>query len=165
MTREEKISAIYAEMANKEDSFWLRFIAKFQDYKDKYFDARELTTLFWREDEDWEVFREAITDGGLLRNHCYLDEDAWYIPHIKRGEVLKIIWHPVMIGDVLRQIRLLAGYALDNDLIKKSDFGNVIAQHNYRITQIWEDFREPVEAQSDECIDYVYSLIPSKSME
>ena len=159
MTREEKISAIYAEMANKEDSFWLRFIAKFQDYKDKYFDARELTTLFWREDEDWEVFREAITDGGLLRNHYYLDEDAWYIPHIKRGEVLKIIWHPVMIGDVLRQIRLLAGYALDNDLIKKSDFGNVIAQHNYRITQIWEDFREPVEAQSDECIDYVYSLI------
>lgn len=165
MTREEKISAIYAEMANKEDSFWLRFIAKFQDYKDEYFDARELTTLFWREDEDWEVFREAITDGGLLRNHYYLDEDAWYIPHIKRGEVLKIIWHPVMIGDVLRQIRLLAGYALDNDLIQKSDFGNVIAHHNYRITQIWEDFREPIEEQSDECIDYVYSLIPSISME
>ena len=70
-----------------------------------------------------------------------------------------------MIWDVLRQIRLLAGYALDNDLIKKSDFGNVIAQHNYRITQIWEDFREPIEEQSDECIDYVYSLIPSKSME
>ena len=165
MTREEKISAIYAEMANKEDSFWLRFIANFQDYKDEYFDARELTTLFWREDEDWEVFREAITDGGLLRNHYYLDEDAWYIPHIKRGKVLKIIWHPVMIGDVLRQIRLLAGYALDNDLIKKSDFWNVIAQHNYRITQIWEDFREPIEAQSDECVDYVYSLIPSISME
>ena len=70
-----------------------------------------------------------------------------------------------MIGDVLRQIRLLAGYALDNDLIKKSDFWNVIAQHNYRITQIWEDFREPIDEQSDECIDYVYGLIPSKSME
>lgn len=89
MTREEKLEAIYKEMANKEDSFWLRFIAKFQDYKDKYFDARELTTLFWREDEDWEVFREAITDGGLLKNHYYLDEDAWYIPHIKRGGSIK----------------------------------------------------------------------------
>lgn len=75
----------------------------------------------------------------------------WYVP--------KVIWHPVMIGDVLRKIRLLAGYALDNDLIKKSDFGNVIAHHNYRITQIWEDFRKPIEDQSDECIDFVHSLI------
>nr|DAT16589.1 MAG TPA: hypothetical protein [Caudoviricetes sp.] len=25
--------------------------------------------------------------------------------------------------------------------------------------------RKPIDDQSDECIDYVYSLIPSKSME
>nr|DAX27306.1 MAG TPA: hypothetical protein [Caudoviricetes sp.] len=29
----------------------------------------------------------------------------------------------------------------------------------------WHKKREPIEMQSDECIDYVYSLIPSKSME
>lgn len=146
MTREEKLVAIYAEMANKEDSFWLRFIAKFQDYKDKYFDARELTTLFWREDEDWEVFREAITDGGLLRNHYYLDENAWYIPHIKRGEVLKIIWHPVMLGTIFEW------YSSSRWFIN--------SQFVMELVDKWTGYDESIDEQSDECIDYVYSLIP-----
>ena len=34
-----------------------------------------------------------------------------------------------------------------------------------KIIYTWELFRKPIEDQSDECIDYVYSLIPSKSME
>lgn len=168
MTREEKITAIYKEMANKEDSFWLRFIAKFQDYKDKYFDARELTTLFWREDEDWKVFREAITDGGLLKNHYYLDEDAWYIPHIKRGEVLKIIWHPVMIGDVMQYLEdksqsQIVEHEDDEDkdwFYSREAYYEDVAE----ISDCWRDKRLSIDEQSDECIDYVYSLIPSISM-
>ena len=163
MTRAEKISAIYAEMANKEDSFWLRFIAKFQDYKDKYFDARELTTLFWREDEDWKVFREAITDGGLLKNHYYLDEDAWYIPHIKRGEVLKIIWHPVMIGDVMQYLEdksqsQIVEHEDDEDkdwFYSREAYYEDVAE----ISDCWRDKRLSIDEQSDECIDFIYSLI------
>ena len=138
MTREEKISAIYQEMANKKRTFGCR--CRINDGKD---------VIFIRQNKTWSYLS--------IRENEEFTVSLWYTP--------EIIWHPVMIWDVLRQIRLLAGYALDNDLIKKSDFGNVIAQHNYRITQIWEDFREPIEEQSDECIDYVYSLIPSKSME
>lgn len=123
MTREEKISAIYKEMANKELTPWCCVEVKAQN------EYGDFTYRLSRWDER------------------------------PTSEIKEIIGHPVMIGDVLRQIRLLAGYALDNDLIKKSDFGNVIAHHNYRITQIWEDFREPIEDQSDECIDFIYSLI------
>ena len=157
MTREQKLEAIYAEIANKEISFGCR-----------------VETEFWRNssiveetaDERWYIVvseESLYNDEDLGAYYCWLK--VRWLEAMEKIDIAKIIWHPVMIGDVLRQIRLLAGYALDNDLIKKSDFGNVIAQHNYRITQIWEDFREPIESQSDECIDYVYSLIPSKSME
>lgn len=132
MTREEKIAAIYAEMANKKRTFGCR--CKRNDGED---------VIFIRKNKKWEYL--------YMRRNKEFTIPLWYAP--------KVIWHPVMIGDVLRQIRLLAGYALDNDLIKKSDFWNVIAQHNYRITQIWEDFRKPIEDQSDECIDFVHSLI------
>ena len=151
MTREDKIEAIYKDMANKEMSFWC--LAKTNEDKTEMI-CSKLTN-------DWTSFSTIPYPDGRrcwfttiynLRNSEWINLDS-------KRTIKEIIWHPVMIGDVLRQIRLLAGYALDNDLIKKSDFGNVIAQHNYRITQIWEDFREPIEDQSDECIDYVYSLI------
>ena len=132
MTREQKIAAIYAEMANKKLKLWCK--CKSHNWEN---------VIFIRQNKTWSYLS--------IRENEEFTVSLWYTP--------EIIWHPVMIGDVLRQIRLLAGYALDNNLIKKSDFWNVIAQHNYRITQIWEDFREPVEAQSDDCIDFIYSLI------
>ena len=46
-----------------------------------------------------------------------------------------IIWHPVMIGSIF-------------ELVEK-----------------WVGYDKSIDEQSDECIDYVYSLIPSKSME
>ena len=33
------------------------------------------------------------------------------------------------------------------------------------IIGLWGDYRLPLYMQSEECVDYVYSLIPSKSME
>lgn len=154
MTREQKLEAIYEEMANKEASFGCRykFIKKYQYCDWAWFEPWDIITLCKRDAKYEDSFLTTF-----FRDIALIKKDVY--------DYVEIIWHPVMIGDVLRQIRLLAGYALDNDLIKKSDFGNVIAQHNYRITQIWEDFREPIDTQSDECIDYVYSLIPSISME
>ena len=126
MTREEKLEAIYEAMANKKRTFGCRC---------RINDGEEV--IFIRQNKTWSYLS--------IRENEEFTVSLWYTP--------EIIWHHVMIGDVLRQIRLLAGYALDNDLIKKSDFWNVIAQHNYRITQIREDFREPIETQSDDCID------------
>lgn len=156
MTREEKLEAIYKEMANKERSIGCRINVKYRAY---YHWETGGEVSYSKEDEliiwiDW-----VASNGEVELNESDLSKATpnWYIEDLET--YIKIIWHPVMIGDVLRQIRLLAGYALDNDLIKKSDFGNVIAHHNYRITQIWEDFREPIEEQTEECVNYVYSLI------
>lgn len=56
-----------------------------------------------------------------------------------------IIWHPVRIGDVL-------------------DYWDTIAylypeRTEYTILYKWGNKRLPIDEQSDECIDYVYSLI------
>ena len=137
MTREEKLNAIYKEMANTDIDEWCIIEAYWERWV--ILDYNWTRAYVWWFRWDFEKFDD----------YQHLSIKLWY----------EVIWRPVMIWDVLRQIRLLAGYALDNDLIKKSDFWNVIAQHNYRITQIWEDFREPIDTQSDECIDFVYSLI------
>ena len=156
MTREEKLEAIYKEMANKERSIGCRINVKYR----AYYHWETGGEVSYSKEDDLIVWVDWVARNGdieLSKADLSEADPNWYIEALET--LVKIIWHPVMIGDVLRQIRLLAGYALDNDLIKKSDFWNVIAQHNYRITQIWEDFRKPIEDQSDECIDFVHSLI------
>ena len=76
------------------------------------------------------------------------------------SEIKEIIGHPVMIGDVIDWIEpywelFAQSLNLSNERQRKIKF--VLVQ--------WHKKREPIEMQSDECIDYVYSLIPSKSME
>lgn len=76
------------------------------------------------------------------------------------SEIKEIIGHPVMIGDVIDWIEpywalFAQSLNLSNERQRKIKF--VLVQ--------WNKKREPIEMQSDECIDYVYSLIPSKSME
>ena len=70
----------------------------------------------------------------------------WYTP--------KVIWNPVMIGDVMYYIR-------------KKYWNNHSWFHTDRskLIDLRSKEREPIEWQYDECIDYVYGLIPSKSME
>ena len=145
ISKEEKIKAIYEEMANKEKTIGCKYLVYEIDEPDKIIEAIE----------EWINF-----------TLCFEDSVCATIPtekdYFKYYSIKEVIWHPVLIGDVLRQIRVLAGYALDNDLIKKSDFSNVIVHHTYRITQIWENFREPIEKQSEECIDYVYNFLSNQ---
>ena len=55
-------------------------------------------------------------------------------------EIKEIIGHPVMIGDVIEySSRILVSW--DPILMKR------------------DEFRKPIEDQTNECIDYVYSLI------
>lgn len=68
----------------------------------------------------------------------------------------KIIWHPVMIWDVLDLIHKL--YEED---VKRDEY--MAEEYNERITihllNIWKDKRKPIDHQTDECIDFIYSLI------
>ena len=128
MTRGEKIKAIYEEIANKERKFGCR--CKTRNWAN---------VIFIRKNRKWEYLY-------IRRNNEFMIP-LWYVP--------KVIWHPVMIGDVIDWIEpywalFAQSLNLSNERQRKIKF--VLVQ--------WHKKREPIEMQSDECIDYVYSLIP-----
>lgn len=127
MTREQKISAIYAEMANKKRTFGCR--CRINDGED---------VIFIRQNQTWSYLS--------IRKNEEFTVSLWYTP--------EIIWHPVTIGDVIDWIEpYWKGYAQDVKFSKerKRKIDIVILQ--------WDRKRESIEEQSDNCIDYVYSLI------
>ena len=66
----------------------------------------------------------------------------------------EFIWHPVMIGDVIDWIEpYWKGYAQDVKFSqeRKRKINIVLLQ--------WDKKRESIEYQSDDCIDFIYSLI------
>jgi len=113
MTREQKIEAIYKEMANKELTPWCCVEVKAQN------EYGDFTYRLSRWDER------------------------------PTSEIKEIIGHPVMIGDVMYYIR-------------KKYWNNHSWFHSDRskLIDLRSKEREPIEWQYDECIDYVYSLIP-----
>lgn len=59
--------------------------------------------------------------------------------------VTKIIGHPVRIGDILAEL----------DDWEHWPFMVQV----WKIIDLWQNFRKPIELQPDYCIDYIYSLI------
>lgn len=91
--------------------------------------------FYWSEHIVWDL---------LLTNNDQLAEPQ-IIESIIESDLYEIIWHPVRIGDVL-------------------DYWDTIAylypeRTEYTILYKWENKRLPIDEQSEECIDYVYSLI------
>lgn len=127
MTREEKLEAIYKEMANKKRTFGCR--CRRNDGED---------VIFIRQNKTWSYLS--------IRENEEFTVSLWYTP--------EIIWHPVMIGDVIDWIEpYWRGYAQDVKFSRER-------KRKIDITILqWDKKREPIEAQSDGCIDYVYSLI------
>ena len=133
MTREEKLEAIYKKMANKKRTFGCR--CRINDGED---------VIFIRQNKTWSYLS--------IRGNEEFTVSLWYTP--------EIIWHPVMIGDVIDWIHpYWTGCAQDVRFTEERR-----RKVNLILLQ-WDKKREPIEAQSDYCIDFVYSLIPSISME
>lgn len=133
MTRGEKIEAIYAEMANKKRIFGCR--CRRNDGED---------VIFIRQNKTWSYLS--------IRENEEFTVSLWYTP--------EIIWHPVMIWDVLDWIEpYWSGYVQSVEFTdrRRRKMNLVLLQRDNK--------RLPIDEQSDECIDYVYSLIPSISME
>ena len=148
MTREEKIEAIYAEMANKEVSFGCRykFIKKYQYCDWAWFEPWDIITLCKRDAKYEDSFLTTF-----FRDIALIKKDVY--------DYVEIIWHPVMIGDVLDWIEpywwvFAQSVNLDIERTRKGTL----------LLSVRKQKRKPIDDQSDECIDYVYSLIPSKSM-
>lgn len=117
--------------------------------------SKELSSARWHNslDENWDwnhwedyfskynhnskerysvTYRSNVIDGRW--NIGYFDECNSNIVHV--------IWHQVMIGDIL-------DYLQSNNLL--SDCIDPL--------WIWNNKREPIENQSEECIKYIYNLI------
>ena len=118
MTREEKIKAIYEAVANKKRTFGCR--CRRNDGED---------VIFIRENKTWSYLS--------IRENEEFTVSLWYAP--------EIIWHPVMIWDVLNYC---SSYISDWD-------DSVDSQID--LLSYWGDYRLPIEDQPEECIDFVHS--------
>ena len=146
MTREEKIQAIYEKIANKELTFWCR-----------------VNTEYWRivsvveeaADERWYIVvseESLYNDEDIGAYYCWLR--VRWLEDMESIDVAKIIWHPVMIGDVLDWIEpYWSGYVQSVEFTerRRRKMNLVLLQRDNK--------RLPIDEQSDECIDYIYSLI------
>ena len=122
MTREEKLEAIYKEIANDELTFGCKILI----------DREIATVIDW--DRDWEWI-------AILR-------EDWCVTRDDYENEFTIIGHPVMIGDVLDWVDE------HNKSVRKW-----MLKYEKVIVYFWWNKKEPIDKQSDGCIDYVYSLI------
>ena len=136
-------------MANKEVSFGCRYIHNGIRYTvdDSNYTLRR----------EWANYHLYI---GALCN-CPIDIVKQYNDFSSQW-VVEIIWHPVMIWDVIAYLR--KDYDTFVEWKPEWDTRHYWNGKYYKalldkIIYTWELFRKPIEDQSEECIDYVYSLI------
>lgn len=141
-SREEMIREIEKIVANKELSFGCRIVENNTIYniQDAYW-----CYVGW----DWDIYREWWDS----------DEDI-------EIEIEKIIWHPVMIWDVMDFIwnNLVSKIFSSPESEEEADQLNsliqdFINQKTGEIIELWNLKRKPIEEQSNECIEFVYNLI------
>lgn len=134
-TRKVKIDAIYDKIANKELSFGCRIFHNV-DWK-KWFEWKIITSEIKRND-------------GIYFWVIVKDENS--VSWLKEEEILSI-WHPIMIWDAM------------NFMQKKAERAKSMGEvYDYRMDLLvihwhWTLFNQPIEDQSDECIDFIYNLI------
>lgn len=148
MNKQDKINAIYKEIANKELSFGCKIIIECTtcSWDDIYPDTIKARYLQW----DWKFWSEKskfhwdlMVDWELSSYSVKLNE-LWETPW---NNTFEIIWHSVLIWDVLDywQINWLW-------LCSMNDISEAILL-------LWENKRLPINEQSEECINYIYNLI------
>lgn len=138
-TKQEKIDAIYEKIANKDLDFWCIVESKWGQ------------SVFLADRTRREIFRT---------NYRIVD-------FISKDEPMKIIGHPVMIGDMIDFIEKNTQEVKPEQtkwegVIKIQLWcsrGKAIEIFTGHIIFVWQNKRFPIEEQSDECIDFVYSLI------
>lgn len=121
-------------MANKKLKLWCK--CKSRNWEN---------IIFIRKNRGWEYL--------YMRRNKEFMIPLWYVP--------KVIWHPVTIGDVLDRYR-----TNNNDYkvreIDPYDLKSYSAFQEYdikRLLNLWTGKRTLIDEQSDECIDFVHSLI------
>lgn len=78
--------------------------------------------------------------------------EGWWITRENFKDDVTIVGHPVLLADVLNFI----------DEQHQTMWMGML-KYEEALFHFWLSKREPIENQSDDCIDYVYNLISSKS--
>ena len=143
MGREEKIKAIYETIANKERTFGCNYIIKDRDWHE--YEVRET---------EWECVNLTYWDS--------YEVDEWYDSY-DINYLVSIIWHPVMIWDVISYLRKPFNTFVEGMPVGRSwEVDSYIKNINSLLTE-WINTRLPIEQQSDECIDFIYNLIKNNA--
>ena len=153
MTREQKLESIYKEMANKKLTLGCK--VKFSKWIYSIIDRENVWFLSSYKGQDWDIHNTIVIEDGV-NSRCYSIEE--------------IIWHTVMIWDIIDWIekkdfdinKKIPWFWFEEDEEEFNDGTKLLLIQDYYIDNLisyWETKREPVEAQSDDCIDFIYSLI------
>ena len=142
-TRQEKIDFIYEKIARKELKFWCKLQVKKR-------------ISFWNITfEKW--FEFILITSRKDYNVVYINESFWYTLTFTDFEFedLKVIWLPVMIGDVMTYFNEKLSQTLN-----KTWWVWKYYWVNERIIILWFNrMKRPIEEQIDGCIDYIYDLL------
>lgn len=161
MTRDEKIQAIYEKIANKELTFWCRVNTEYW----RIVSVVEETT-----DERWYIVvseESLYNDEDIGAYYCWLR--VRWLEDLEPIDIAKIIWHPVMIWDVIDWIekkefdvnKPIPWFWFEEDEEFNDETKLLLIQDYYvdNLISYWDKKRESIESQSEDCIDYIYSLI------
>ena len=137
MKREKKLEAIYKEIANKELSFGCRVDTECW---------RTVSIVEETSDERWYIVvseESLYNDEDIGAYYCWLR--VRWLETMEQIDIAEIIWHPVMLGAIFERYSKNRGYINSQFII------SLIAK--------WTWYDKSIEEQSDECVNFVYSLI------
>ena len=142
-SKQKKLEFIYEKIANKDLTFGCKLLSK------KEISWWSITFVKWSD----FIFIKSRNDENIL----YKDKDFWWHLYLTdtEFEYLKVIWHPVMIGDVMEYFNEQL-----NQTLNKTWWVWKYYWVNERIIILWFGrMRKPIEEQNDACIDYIYDLL------
>lgn len=137
ISKEEMISKIYEKVSDKTLSFGCKIKNLSFENKKTIWIVREVVTL-------WNFIKKYVSVYAIPEQ-CKNDWNEEYI----YSENIEIIWHPVMIWDVLDYI----------DKYYKTYLWWDVNVNWEVIIRNWNYLRKPLEMQSNDCIEYIYNLI------
>ena len=101
-------------------------------------------------DKNLVVWQSLLSDNEWYRLWLWYYDEHWdaFVEISNNDDYALIIWHPVMIGDVL-------------DFVAEHDktIPYWLSEEETEIVILRLEKRKPIEDQSDECIDFIYNLI------
>lgn len=129
-------------MANKKFTLGCKINVKYR----AYYHWETGGEVSYSKEDDLIVWVDWIASNGdiELNESEFSEADPnWYIEDLEI--LVKIIWHPVMLGTIFEW------YSKSRWFINSQFVMNLIEK--------WTWYDKPIEEQSDECVNFVYSLI------